>query len=131
MAYNNIYDWHDSVRKNLEKELKGRRETMAGWMDRVGGDEQHKFFSGRLNSGKPEGKRRVNREAYSQDFVDIYQKWGQKHEEELKKWGQKHEEELSAIWDAPKNPANEAWERQSKIKRDPNDITKLCKVRVE
>jgi len=121
MAYNNIYDWHDSVRKYLEKEIeKDRRETISGWMDRVGGDEQHKFFSGRLNSGKPEGKRRVNREAYSQDFVDIYQKWGQKHKEEL-----------SAIWDAPKNPANEAWERQSKIKRDPNDITKLCKVRVE
>jgi len=107
MAYNNIYDWHDSVRKYLEKEIeKDRRETISGWMDR-------------------------------------YQKWGQDHREELK-----------TIWGVPKNPANGgAWERQSKIepdlrniwgtpgqtytscgqpkKRDPNDITDLCKVRVE
>jgi len=63
-------------------------------------------------------------------------------------------EELKTIWGVPKNPANGgAWERQSKIepdlrniwgtpgqtytscgqpkKRDPNDITDLCKVRVE
>lgn len=79
MAYNNIFDWHDSARKRFEQEQK----------------------------------------AYSQDFVDIYQKWAQKHKEELK-----------TIWDTPKNPANEAWERQSKIKRDPNDIALLCKVEI-
>jgi len=144
MAYNNIYDWHDSVRKYLEKEIeKDRRETISGWMDRVGGDEQHRFFTGRLNSGgKPEGQKRVNRNGYSQEFVDRYQKWGQDHREELK-----------TIWGVPRGQGREAWERQSKIepdlrniwgtpgqtytscgqpkKRDPNDITDLCKVRVE
>jgi hypothetical protein len=30
----------------------------------------------------------------------------------------------------PKNPAEEAYIRQSKIKRDPNNITHLCTVRV-
>jgi len=104
VAFNNIYDWHDSMRKYLEKEIeKDRRETISGWMDRVGSDEQQSVHS--------------------------------------------------TIWGVPKNPANGgAWERQSKIepdlrniwgtpgqtytscgqpkKRDPNDITDLCKVEI-
>ena len=49
MAFNNIYDWHDSMRKGLEKEIeKDRSETMAD----------------RMNRYWVEGKSRVNRETY-------------------------------------------------------------------
>ena len=155
MAYKNIYDWHDSMRKYLEKEIeKDRRETISGWMDRVDGDEQHRFFTGRLNSGgKPEGQKRQSK--IEPDLKNI---WGTpEHANSAadglrKKWGygfkfNRHD------WGVPKNPANGgAWERQSKIepdlrniwgtpgqtytscgqskKRDPNDITDLCKVEI-
>jgi len=120
MAYNNISDWNDSVLKRWrqERECQRRREELSR-------DQDRRF--------KKAMEDRMNR----------YQKWGQDHREEL-----------SAIWGVPKNPANGgAWERQSKIepdlrniwgtpgqtytscgqpkKRDPNDITDLCKVRVE
>ena len=137
MAYKNIYDWHDSVLKRWrqERECQRRREELSR--------DQDRRFKEAMAGSWVEGKRRVNREAYRPNNIDMFQKWVQDHREEL-----------SAIWGVPKNPANGgAWERQSKIepdlrniwgtpgqtytscgqpkKRDPNDITDLCKVRVE
>lgn len=101
MAYKNIYDWHDSMRKYLEKEIeKDRRETISGWMDRVDGDEQHRFFTGRLNSGgKPEGQKRQS----------------------------KIEPDLRNIWGTPGQTYTSCGQPK---KRDPNDITDLCKVEI-